>query len=33
MTQAIAVADWSDADDVFECCAAGAAPLTVENTF
>jgi hypothetical protein len=33
MTQGIEVAVWSDADDVFECYADAAPPLTVENTF
>jgi hypothetical protein len=33
MTRGIEIADWSDANDVFECCAVGAPPLTVENTF
>jgi hypothetical protein len=33
MIQGIEVADWSDADGVFKCYAAGAPPLTVENTF
>jgi hypothetical protein len=33
MTQGIEVADWSDADDVFECYADGALLLTVANTF
>jgi hypothetical protein len=32
MTQDIEFADWYDADDVFECYAADAPPLTVENT-